>query len=73
MLYEVITGKYVELKDAYLSVAEALTHGGIHHDNGVNIVWLQSEQIEKGNPDEIFADVDGIVVPGGFGERGIVV
>ncbi|MBN2878735.1 MAG: CTP synthase [Clostridia bacterium] len=66
-----LVGKYVELKDAYLSVAEALTHGGIHHDSGVNIVWLQSEQIEKGNPDEIFADVDGIVVPGGFGERGI--
>ncbi|MEX1377980.1 MAG: CTP synthase [Eubacteriales bacterium] len=66
-----LVGKYVELKDAYLSVAESLTHGGIHHSSNVNIVWLQSEDIEKGNPDEIFAEVDGIIVPGGFGERGI--
>jgi len=66
-----LVGKYVELKDAYLSVAESLTHGGIHHNSNVNIIWLQSEQIQKGNPEEIFKDIDGILVPGGFGERGI--
>ncbi len=66
-----LVGKYIELKDAYLSVAESLTHGGIFHNSNVEIIWMQAEQIEKGNPDEIFADVDGILVPGGFGERGI--
>ncbi len=66
-----LVGKYIELKDAYLSVAESLTHGGIFHGSNVEIIWIQSEQIEKGNPEEIFADIDGILVPGGFGERGI--
>ena len=66
-----LVGKYIELKDAYLSVAESLTHGGIFHNSNVEIIWMQAEQIEKGNPEEIFANVDGILVPGGFGERGI--
>lgn len=66
-----LVGKYVELRDAYLSVAEAFTHGGIYHSYKVKIKWIQSEDINKDNVEEIFADVDGILVPGGFGERGI--
>ena len=66
-----LVGKYVELKDAYLSVAEALTHGGLFHNHNVNIKWMQSEDIEKEGPEKAFLDVDGIIVPGGFGERGV--
>lgn len=68
-----IVGKYVALHDAYLSVAEALTHAGIAHDAKVDIRWIDSEEVEEGHlsPAEVFADVDGIVVPGGFGYRGV--
>ena len=67
-----LVGKYVELHDAYLSVAEALCHGGIVNDTRVNIKWIQSEELEKEKDlTSFFADVDGIIVPGGFGERGI--
>ncbi|WBY64903.1 CTP synthase [Thermocaproicibacter melissae] len=66
-----LVGKYVNLHDAYLSVAEALTHGGIGNNVKVNIKWVDSEDIESGSVDEILADVDGILVPGGFGQRGI--
>lgn len=66
-----LVGKYVELHDAYLSVAEALRHSGIANRAGVNIRWIAAEDVEKGNPDEIFTGVDGILVPGGFGERGL--
>lgn len=66
-----LVGKYVELHDAYLSVAEALRHSGIANRARVNIRWIAAEDVEKGNPDEIFAGVDGILVPGGFGERGL--
>jgi CTP synthase len=66
-----LVGKYVNLHDAYLSVAEALTHGGIGNNVKVNIKWIDSEDIESGSVDEILSDVDGILVPGGFGQRGI--
>jgi CTP synthase len=66
-----LVGKYVDLHDAYLSVAEALTHGGIGNNVKVNIKWVDSEDIESGSVDEILSDVDGILVPGGFGQRGI--
>ncbi len=68
-----LVGKYVALHDAYLSVAEALYHAGIVHDAKVNIKWIDSEAIEEGELDvnEVYADVDGIVVPGGFGARGV--
>jgi CTP synthase len=66
-----LVGKYVNLHDAYLSVVEALTHGGIGNNVKVNIKWVDSEDIESGSVDEILADVDGILVPGGFGQRGI--
>ncbi|MFA6807392.1 MAG: CTP synthase [Eubacteriales bacterium] len=68
-----IVGKYVELPDAYLSVAEALRHAGAEHGAGVKIHWVNSEEIEKNinSISEVFAGVDGILVPGGFGNRGI--
>ncbi len=66
-----LVGKYIELHDAYLSVAEALKHGGISNRAKVNIKWIGAESVEQGDPDELFRDVDGILVPGGFGERGL--
>lgn len=65
-----LVGKYVELPDAYLSVKESLIHAGVQHDVGVNIRWLHSEQMERPDAESLLAGVDGIVVPGGFGERG---
>ncbi len=67
-----MVGKYVELHDAYLSVAESLYHAGIHYDTKVNIKWIDSEELENvADVASVFADVDGIVVPGGFGYRGV--
>ncbi len=66
-----LVGKYVELVDAYMSVREALYHAGAHHDVGVEIRWIESELVEKGGGEQLLASVDGIVVPGGFGYRGI--
>ena len=66
-----LVGKYVELHDAYLSVAEALRHAGYYHDARVKISWIDSEEITKENCAEIFEDISGIIVPGGFGSRGI--
>ena len=66
-----IVGKYVELHDAYLSVVEALYHGGYENDARVRLRWVDSEQLDADNIDERLAGVDGILVPGGFGERGI--
>ncbi len=66
-----LVGKYVELKDAYLSVSEALTHGGIYNDVYVDIKWIHSEDVNEDNVAELLGDVDGILVPGGFGDRGI--
>jgi CTP synthase len=66
-----IVGKYVELHDAYMSVRESLHHAGIAHDRQVEIEWIHSGDLEKSNNWEQFEGLDGIVVPGGFGERGI--
>lgn len=66
-----LVGKYVELHDAYLSVAEALKHGGIANDRKVEIQWISSEDVTEVNAEEVFAQVDGILIPGGFGDRGI--
>lgn len=66
-----IVGKYVGLKDSYKSLIEALTHGGIANDAGVNLQWVDSEEIEVYGPDKFLSEVDGILVPGGFGYRGI--
>ncbi|MBQ0041880.1 MAG: CTP synthase [Lachnospiraceae bacterium] len=65
-----LVGKYVALHDAYLSVAEALRHGGIAHTAEVNIKWIDAEEVTEDSAGEIFSDVDGILVPGGFGQRG---
>ncbi len=66
-----IVGKYVELHDAYMSVRESLYHAGIAHHRQVDVVWIHSGELEKDRGWELFNDLDGIVVPGGFGYRGI--
>jgi len=66
-----LIGKYVDLPDAYLSVVEALKHGGYHHGARVEIDWIQAEQVGGLLTDGRLRDLDGIVIPGGFGERGI--
>ena len=66
-----LVGKYVQLHDAYLSVAEALRHAGYENSARVNIKWIDSEKINEENAGAVFGDVDGIIVPGGFGDRGI--
>ncbi|AST95863.1 CTP synthase [Shouchella clausii] len=66
-----IVGKYVELQDAYLSVAEALRHAGYHVDADIDIDWVYAEQVNDENVDELLNKADGILVPGGFGDRGI--
>jgi len=66
-----IVGKYVGLKDSYKSLTEALIHGGIANNVKVEIQWIEAEEIEKSGADRHLADVDGILIPGGFGERGI--
>ncbi len=66
-----IVGKYVALHDAYLSIREALLHGGYDHDAALDISWIDSEKITKENVSETLAGLDGILVPGGFGDRGV--
>jgi CTP synthase len=66
-----IVGKYVMLSDAYISVVESLKHAGARHECQVNIKWVLSEDVEKHGAKEYLGDVDGILVPGGFGDRGI--
>ncbi len=66
-----LVGKYVSLHDAYISVVEALKHGGIYNQATVNIKWVDSETVTPENVDEVFKGVSGILVPGGFGNRGI--
>lgn len=66
-----LVGKYVELQDAYLSVAEALCHAGIHHLTKVDIEWIYAGDIGMNNVDQMLKGVDGILVPGGFGDRAI--
>ncbi|MXQ52994.1 CTP synthase [Shimazuella alba] len=66
-----IVGKYVSLPDAYLSVAEALRHAGFESNSDISIKWVNSEDVTNENVAELLGDVDGILVPGGFGDRGI--
>ena len=65
-----IVGKYVELQDAYLSVKEALTHASVHLDVKIDIQWVQAERLESESVATILNNCDGLVIPGGFGERG---
>ena len=66
-----LVGKYVELHDAYISVVESLKHAGYKHNSKVKIDWIQSEDITEENIHEYLKEVDGILVPGGFGDRGV--
>ena len=66
-----LVGKYVELHDAYLSIVESLHHAGIHNSTNVEIDWINAENVTKDNVDELLKNVDGILVPGGFGDRGV--
>ena len=65
-----VVGKYVDLTESYKSLAEALTHGGIANDCRINLKYVDSESLERHGIGDTFTDVDGILVPGGFGERG---
>ena len=66
-----IVGKYVELHDAYLSIIESLNHSGYETGSKVKIKWIDSETITETNVAENFSDIDGVIIPGGFGDRGI--
>ena len=66
-----LVGKYIQLHDAYISVVEALKHGGVSNLAEVNIKWIDSETVTPENVGELLGDVSGILVPGGFGDRGI--
>jgi CTP synthase len=66
-----VVGKYVEYPDSYISVKEALRHAGVAHDRYVDIEWVHSEDIERYGPDALLSNACGIVVPGGFGPRGV--
>jgi CTP synthase len=66
-----LVGKYVELQDAYYSVREALCHAGLHHNRSIEFSWVPSESLEEGDCDHQLRDAQGIIVPGGFGVRGI--
>ena len=66
-----IVGKYTDLPDAYKSLYEALVHGAIANNIGINIKWINSEKLKKNNINKEFKDINSIIVPGGFGERGI--
>jgi CTP synthase len=66
-----VVGKYVQLKDSYKSLAEAFTHGGIANESQVDLNWIDSSQFEKHGPETLLKDHGGILVPGGFGDRGI--
>jgi CTP synthase len=66
-----LVGKYVALRDAYISVAEALYHAGFAADSNVEIDWIQAEDVTEENVQELLGQADGILVPGGFGDRGV--
>ena len=66
-----LVGKYVSLHDAYISIVESLKHGGIQNYSNVNIKWINSEEVTAKTVDKLLKDSDGILVPGGFGDRGI--
>ena len=66
-----IVGKYTELKDSYASIKEALVHAGSANETGVNISWIDAEKLEKEDPESLLSGIDGLLVPGAFGKRGI--
>jgi CTP synthase len=66
-----IIGKYAGLQDSYMSLKQALVHGAVANDLQVNVEWIEAEDLERGRPEKILAAMDGLLVPGGFGLRGI--
>ncbi|GAG09171.1 unnamed protein product, partial [marine sediment metagenome] len=66
-----LVGKYVELEDAYFSVREALSHAALHQDRSLNLIWVHSEELERDGADALLRTAQGIIIPGGFGVRGI--
>ena len=66
-----VCGKYTELRDAYKSISESFVHAGAENNVGVDLKWIRAEDIEEDGPEEYLKDVSGLLVPGGFGERGI--
>lgn len=66
-----IVGKYVDLRDSYISVKEALLHAGLHYELDIDVQWVNSERVEEEGPDRLLGSASGIVVPGGFGPRGV--
>ena len=66
-----IVGKYVDLRDSYISVKEALLHAGLHYELDIDVQWVNSERIEEEGPDRLLESASGVVVPGGFGARGV--
>lgn len=66
-----LVGKYVELQDAYISVVEALKHAGYVYDSDIEVDWINAEHVNADNVKELLKDADGILVPGGFGDRGV--
>lgn len=66
-----LVGKYAGLKECYKSLGEALVHGGLDHETKVNISWIESEDVERQGTERILREADGILIPGGFGARGI--
>ena len=66
-----VVGKYLDLKDSYISITEALIHGGIGNNSKVNMHWIDAEDVEKNGGEEKLKACDGVLVPGGFGDRGI--
>lgn len=66
-----VVGKYISLKDAYISITQALLHGGIDNDCRVKIKRIDSDEVKRHSPKDLFKDINGILIPGGFGKRGI--
>ena len=66
-----VVGKYVDLRDSYISVKEALHHAGLAHGRDIDLSWIHAEDVERRGADELLREASGVVVPGGFGERGI--
>lgn len=66
-----LVGKYMESKESYKSLSEALVHGGLHDETSVQVKWVESEEIERSGPERLLHEADGILIPGGFGLRGI--
>ena len=66
-----LVGKYVELKDSYFSVREALHHAALYHNRDINLLWISSEELERDGGETLLRSAQGIIVPGGFGVRGI--